>query len=344
MKFVQVQLFADLSFLNKVQTLQIMLQRRQFIKSTGWATALAFSPFAHSLLDDFMKKKKKLGVQLFTIPQMVDKDLKGTLQLLSEIGYKEVEFFGPYPFSAPETVEGWKPLAAQLGFKRNAFYGYSLAEVKSMLSEFKLKTPSMHLDLITFRKNLKATLDNVAPLGVKYLALPALSDINERKTLDHYKRLAEEFNNFGQQMSTYGMAFVYHNHGFEHAKMEGVVPMDFLLQNTDSKNVKFELDIFWMSAAGADPVDYLNRYPGRYKLMHIKDAAEKVRFAGDGGTPDQWMAVFSKMADPGTGVFDIPKILAAGEKAGVEHFFLERDLTPTPESTLKNSFVNLSKM
>jgi len=344
MKFAQVQFFADLSFFNKVQTLQIMLQRRQFIKSAGWATAFAFSPFAHSLLDDFMKKKKKLGVQLFTIPQMVDKDLKGTLQLLSEIGYKEVEFFGPYPFSAPETVEGWKPLAAQLGFKRNAFYGYSLAEVKTMLSEFKLKTPSMHLDLITFRKNLKETLDAVAPLGVKYLALPALSDINERKTLDHYKRLAEEFNSFGQQMSTYGMAFVYHNHGFEHAKMEGVVPMDFLLQNTDSKNVKFELDIFWMSAAGADPVDYLNRYPGRYKLMHIKDAAEKVRFAGDGGTPDQWMAVFSKMADPGTGVFDIPKILAAGEKAGVEHFFLERDLTPTPESTLKNSFVNLSKM
>lgn len=321
-----------------------MLPRRQFIKSTGWATAFAFSPFAHALLDDFMKKKKKLGVQLFTIPQMVDKDLKGTLKLLSEIGYQEVEFFGPYPFSAPETVEGWKPLAAQLGFKRNAFYGYEPGEVKTMLSDFKLKTPSMHLDLITFRKNLKATLDAVAPFGVKYLALPAISDINERKTLDHYKRLAEEFNSFGQQMSTYGMAFVYHNHGFEHAKMEGVIPMDFLLQNTDPKNVKFELDIFWMSAAGADPVDYLNRYPGRFKLMHIKDAAEKVRFAGDGGTPDQWMAVFSKMADPGTGVFDIPKILAAGQKAGVEHFFLERDLTPTPESTLKNSFVNLSKM
>lgn len=347
MKFVEFVLFPDLSFFqtsSNTANQNTMLSRRQFIKSTSWATAFAFSPFAHSLLDDFMKKKKKLGVQLFTIPQMVDKDLKGTLKLLSEIGYQEVEFFGPYPFSAPETIEGWKPLAAQLGFKRNAFYGYEPAEVKTMLSDFKLKTPSMHLDLITFRKNLKATLDAVAPFGVKYLALPALSDINERKTLDHYKRLAEEFNTFGQQMSAYGMAFVYHNHGFEHAPMNGVVPMDFLLQNTDPKNVKFELDIFWMSAAGADPVDFLNRYPGRFKLMHIKDAAEKVRFAGDGGTPDQWMAVFPKMADPGTGVFDIPKILAAGQKAGVEHFFLERDLTPTPESTLKNSFVNLSKM
>lgn len=321
-----------------------MLHRRQFIKSTGWATAFALSPFAQNLMDDMTKKKKNLGVQLFSIPQMVDKDLKGTLQLLSEIGYKEVEFFGPYPFSAPETIESWKGLAAQLGIKRNAFYGYSIPEIKSMLSDFKLKTPSMHLDLITFRKNLKATLDAVAPLGVKYLALPALSDINDRRTLDHYKRLTDEFNGFGQQMATYGMAFVYHNHGFEHAKMDGVVPMDYLLQNTDSKNVKFELDIFWMSAAGADPVDYLNRYPGRFKLMHIKDAAEKVRFTGDGGTPDQWMAVFSKMADPGTGVFDIQKMLQAGQKSGVEHFYLERDLTPTPEATLKNSFANLSKM
>ena len=162
-----------------------MLHRRQFIKSTGLATAFALSPFAQNVMEDLVKKKKNLGVQLFSIPQMVDKDLKGTLQMLSEIGYKEVEFFGPYPFSAPETIEGWKGLAAQLGIKRNAFYGYNIPEIKTMLSDFKLKTPSMHLDLITFRKNLKATLDAVAPLGVKYLALPALSDINDRRTLDH---------------------------------------------------------------------------------------------------------------------------------------------------------------
>ncbi len=321
-----------------------MLQRRQFIKTSGMAAAIAMSPFAQSLLEQFSKKKKNLGVQLFTIPQMADNDLKGTLKLLSEIGYREVEFFGPYPFSATETIEGWKPLAAQLGFKRNAFYGYSLAEVKSMLADFGLKTPSMHLDMITFRKNLKATLDAVAPLGVKYLALPALQDINDRRNLDDYKRLCDEFNRFGEQMSTYGMAFTDHNHGFEHADMGGVKPMDFLLQNTDPKNVKFELDIFWMAAAGADPKDFLARYPGRFKLMHIKDASEPVRFKGDGGTPDQWMAVFSKMADPGTGVFDIAGILTAAKKSGVEHFLLERDLTPTPVETLKNSFVNLMGM
>lgn len=320
-----------------------MFNRRQFIKHTGLA-ALAASPLTQWMMEDVLKRKKTFGVQLFTIPQMADHDLKGTLQLLSNIGYREVEFFGPYSFSAQETIEGWKPLAAQLGMQRNAFWGYDIKEVGTMLKDFGLKTPSIHLDLYTMRKNLKQTCEILAPLGVKYIVLPAISDMNERKTLDHYKKLAEEFNNFGKMMATYDMAFVYHNHGYEHAPMNDVIPMDYLLKNTDSKNVKFELDIFWMSAAGGDPIQYLNNYPGRYKLMHIKDASEKVRFSGDGSTPDQWIAVFPKMADPGTGVFDIAGILKAASKSGVEHFYLERDLTPTPEATLRNSFANLKKM
>ncbi|MDX1939939.1 MAG: hypothetical protein SFU99_05260 [Saprospiraceae bacterium] len=93
-----------------------------------------------------------------------------------------------------------------------------------------------------------------------------------------------------------------------------------------------------------DPIKYLTKYPGRYKLLHIKDASEKVRFSGDGGTPNQWMAVFSKMADPGTGVFDIASIFKQAVKLVLGHFYLERDLTPTPESTLYNSYQNLRKL
>jgi sugar phosphate isomerase/epimerase len=118
---------------------------------------------------------------------------------------------------------------------------------------------------------------------------------------------------------------------------DGEIPMDILLTQTDPETVKFELDIFWMQAAGANPVDYLKKYPGRYKLMHVKDAAEQVRFSCDGTTPDQWMEVFSKMADPGSGVFDIKGIINTGIDSGVDHFFLERDLTPEPEKTLSNS-------
>ena len=142
-------------------------------------------------------------------------------------------------------------------------------------------------------------------------------------------------------MAKHGLTFVYHNHGYEHAPKDGKTLMDTLLTQTDAKNVKFELDIFWMTAAGASPVEYLNKYPGRFKLLHLKDAWEHVRFSGDGGSADQWVSLFGKMADPGTGVLEIPLIIDAAKKSGAEHFYLERDLTPTPDQTLTNSFTYL---
>jgi sugar phosphate isomerase/epimerase len=319
------------------------VNRRNFLKnSTISLTSAALLPeeTIHSFL---MKKKRPLGVQLFTIPKMADKDLKGTLKLLGETGYKEVEFFGPYPFSAPETIENWKGVATRLGFGRNAFYGYAMEEVVGMLKMYGLKVPSIHLDLITMRKNMTQMLDAIAPLGVKYIVLPTLN-MEERTTLDDYKRVAEEFNGFGEQMSKYGASFTYHNHGYEHAEKQGEIPMHVLLKNTNPKFVSFEMDIFWLQAGGGNPIEFLKAYPNRFKLMHIKDATKPVRFSGDGGTSDQWIALFSLMADPGDGVFEIKKILAQASASGVEHFFLERDLTPTPELTIRNSFKNLSKM
>ncbi len=109
------------------------MKRRAFIQS-GITAASALSISAVGL-SGFKSRKPTYGVQLFTIPGMVDKDLKGTLKLLAEIGYKEVEFFGPYPFSDPETIEGWKQLASMLKLNRNAFYGYSVQETAAMLKE-----------------------------------------------------------------------------------------------------------------------------------------------------------------------------------------------------------------
>ena len=182
-------------------------------------------------------------------------------------------------------------------------------------------------------------IEGLTALGTKYVAIPAIADPNERSD---FNKLADEFNRFGEQFSKAGLSFVYHNHGFEHAPKDGKTLMDTLLSQTDADKVKFELDIFWMTAAGASPVEYLTKYPGRFKLLHLKDASEPIRFSGDGGSPDQWMSLFAKMADPGTGVFDIPAIIDAAKKSGAEHFYLERDLTPTPDETLRNSFVYLS--
>jgi len=314
-----------------------MIPRRRFIQLAS--TTLAALPVSGILAQTLTEQKKTWGIQLFTIPQMVSKDLKGTLKTLSEIGYKEIEFFGPYDFSATETIDRWKPISAQLGIEANAFYGHSVSDVKAMLKDFGLSTPSVHLDLITMRKNLKPAMEALSKLGTRYVAIPALnlSNTDERWILDHFKKLAEEFNQIGKKMADYGLTFVYHNHGYEHWTENGQTPMEVLLKNTDPKHVVFELDIFWMTAGGASPIEFMKSNPGRFKLLHIKDASEPIRFSGDGSTPDQWMTLFPKMADPGTGVFDIKGIITQAVKSGAEHFYLERDLTPTPIDTLKNS-------
>jgi sugar phosphate isomerase/epimerase len=313
-----------------------MNSRRQFLKTS--AATLAGVALSGPLFAELYKKQKSVGIQLFTIPALVATDFKGTLTKLATIGYKEIEFFGPYEFSAKETIDRWNQFAGTLGITKNAFYGYKLSEVKNILKDLGLTTPSVHLDLQTMRSNMGPAMEALSSLGTKYVAIPAINNPEDR---NDFNKLAEEFNTFGEQMSKYGLTFVYHNHGYEHAPKDGKTLMDTLLTQTDAKKVKFELDIFWMTAAGANPVDYLNKYPGRFKLLHLKDASEPIRFSGDGGSVDQWIPLFGKMADPGTGILDITAIIDAAKKSGAEHFYLERDLTPNPETTLNNSFVYL---
>ena len=310
-----------------------MISRRNFLKAS--AATIVGTALSGPLFAELYKKKKAVGIQLFTIPAMVAADFKGTLEKLASIGYKEIEFFGPYKFSAKETIDGWNKFAPTLGITKSAFYGYTPADVKKLLKDLGLSTPSVHLDLQTMRTNMGPAIGGLTSLGTKYVAIPAIADPKERSD---FNKLADEFNTFGEQLSKAGLTFVYHNHGYEHVEKEGRTLMDTLLSQTDSVNVKFELDIFWMTAAGASPIDYLTKYPGRFKLLHLKDASEPIRFSGDGGSIDQWVPLFDKMADPGTGVFDIPGIIEAAKNSGVDHFYLERDLTPSPDTTLTNSF------
>lgn len=317
------------------------ISRRHFIKTGTTITAsLAIPGTIQNMLSS---KQKSWGIQLFTIPAMVSKDLKGTLKQLSEIGYKEIEFFGPYDFSAPETLANWEAMAGQLGITQNAFYGHSISEIKELLSSLGLSTPSVHLDLLTLRTVRESAIEKLAELGTKYVVLPTLPDPASME-MDDFRKLAEEYNQIGKAMSSFGLSLVHHNHGYEHWTDGKTTPMEVLLENTDPDTVKFELDIFWMKAGGADPVDFLSKYPGRFKLMHVKDAQEEVRFSADGKTFGEWMALFPKMTDPGKGVFDIEKIVEVGVKSGVDHFYLERDLAPSPETTLKDSFEYFSKL
>ena len=280
---------------------------------------------------------ERIGLGLFTIPQLLDRDFAGTLAMLAGIGYKEVEFFGPYSFSAPEAKAGWAPIAKSLGMSGSGFYGLSAPEVKAVLDRNGLSAPSLHTDLATLRTHMGALAEAAHIVGARYVVLPSLPP-EHRHTLDDFKRSADMFNEIGTTAVAAGVRFGYHNHGYGLAEVDGKIPLYTLLDRTDPKLVDLQMDLYWSIAGRADPIALMQAYPGRYRLLHIKDMTEHKRFAGDGGDPQQWIAMFPSVADVGAGVFDLPGILTQARKSGVEHFLVERDLTPTPAETLSNSY------
>jgi sugar phosphate isomerase/epimerase len=180
-------------------------------------------------------------------------------------------------------------------------------------------------------------------LGQRYVVLPAIPP-SERQNLDGFRRIADEFNEIGARAAALGVRFKYHNHGYGLKPVDGIVPFELLADRTDPAVVDLQMDIYWTTAGGADPIAYLERYAGRYKSVHVKDMSEPVRFAGDGGDPAQWIELFPYIADAGSGVLDLAAILSAAKRSGVEHFFLERDQTSTPDETLQRSYRYLSSL
>jgi sugar phosphate isomerase/epimerase len=285
----------------------------------------------------------RIGVALFTIPHLLDQDFAGAMQMLAEIGYKEVEFFGPYPFSVPKTHEGWQPVAAALGLKQTGYYGLTPQQVKEILDRNGLSSPSMHVDLDTLRERMDDVAEAAHLLGQRYVGIAAIPAA-ERHTLDDYKRVADEFNIIGARAAELGLRFFYHNHGYGLSELAGEIPFNVILERTDPHLVDLQLDLYWATAGGADLSSYLKSYPGRFRLLHIKDMSQPVRFAGDGGNPEQWMALFPYIAEAGDGVLDLTAILSQAVRSGAQHFLVERDLAPNPIETLQKSYQHLAAL
>jgi sugar phosphate isomerase/epimerase len=315
------------------------MKRRHFIQQIGLSSvALSMAP---SLSFANYQSSTPLGVALFTLPKSLSEDFEGTLKMIAETGYKELEFFGPYEFSTPEAKEGWKMAAAALGFSGSGYFGHSPKQLRSMLDKYGLSAPSIHIDLPTLQENMEAVAEAAHMVGHKYVGIAMIPD-EMRQTLDDYKRTIDIFNEVGANAKKHGLTFFYHNHGYGHAPMNGQVPFQMILEQTDQELVKLQLDVFWFTAAKADPIQYLEDNPERFVSLHVKDMSELKTFAGDGGNMGEWMGLFPYLADAGAGVLDLEKIMAAAKKAGVKHFFLEKDLTPNPSHALKNSFAHLS--
>jgi sugar phosphate isomerase/epimerase len=320
-----------------------MLKRKNFLKCSG-ALALGglFMPnlFAQTAGTN-VPPVNRLGVGLFTLPKQLENDFAGTLKMIAGIGYKEVEFFGPFSFSTKEDIESWKGAASMLGFSGSGFYGRTAKEVKKILDDNGLSAPSIHAGLLTLQQRMDSLAEAAQALGTTYVVLPSATSPAD---LDGYKRQAEMFNEIGASAAKHGLRFAYHNHGNGLKELNGKMPLELILEGTDPKLVYFQMDLFWTTAGGLDPVTLLKRHPGRYRSLHIKDMSKAVRFSGDGSDPAQWFELFPYLTDAGSGVMDLKTILSQAQQAGVEHYFVERDLAPNAQEALEKAYHYLSSL
>jgi sugar phosphate isomerase/epimerase len=285
----------------------------------------------------------KIGIQFFSLPKMLEKDFRGSLAMLSKMGYREVELYGPYPFSTPSAWERWNAVTPALGFTGSGYFNHEAREVKTMLSDNGLSAPSIHTDLDTLENDLNKLGDAAQILGNTYVVLPAIPE-EKRKTLDDYRKMADAFNKIGEGAKKAGIKFAYHNHGYGLKEMDGQIPLSLIWEGTDPSLVFFEMDLFWTTAGGADPVALLEKYRGRYHLVHVKDMSRKVHFSGDGGNANQWIELFPYMTTAGNGVLDLKTILTKAKATGVKHFIVEQDMVADPEIALKKSFDYLASL
>lgn len=313
------------------------MNRKDFIKSA--ALLSAFFGVSNSLLANAFKADKlsKVGVQLWSLPKLLESNFEKTVQQLAEIGIKELELYGPFPFSDPKEKVKWEKLASLLGFSASGYFGKTPEHFIEVLNSNQLKTPSIHTDLFTLESNMDALGKAARQLNSTYVVLPAIPE-EFRPDLKGYENMAKRFNTIGRTTKEEGIKFAYHNHGYGLQAMDGTIPMELILKETDPNLVFFEMDVFWTIAGKANPIQLLNDHSGRFKMLHLKDMKNLTYFKGNGSNPDEWVELFPQLVPAGEGVLSLGNILKVAHQTGVEHYFIEQDLAPNPIVDIKNAY------
>jgi len=279
-----------------------MTNRRDFIETLG-AAALghALQPRAPTPEPRApLHRLTRIGLQLYTVRRAMQADVEATLARVAATGYTEVEFAG--------------------------YFGKSPGEVGAILDRHGLAAPAAHVSMAA--DQWRAALDAARVIGHHYVVVSWIP-AEQRQTLDAYKRMAQDFNRLAAEARAAGLQFAYHNHDFEFVPLEGRLPFDVLLAETDATLVQLEMDLYWITKGGQDPLAYFARYPGRFPMVHVKDSA---------GAPEH------RMVDVGAGTIDFRKIFARREQAGIRHFFVEHDEPADAFASIRASYEYLKRL
>ncbi|HEX2969070.1 MAG TPA: TIM barrel protein [Bacteroidales bacterium] len=289
--------------------------RRDFLKLTAAGTLGAI------VLSRCAPANSNIALQLYTIRDFMNtkEDVLASLKKLSEIGYKNLEL---------------------AGYANGMFYGYEPKEFKKIVNDLGMQVLSSHTSVESASQvgDAKKVGDDHAAIGAKYAIQPWVNPPD--RTIDFFQKMVEQMNEAGRTMKEVGIKFGYHNHNFEFANMDGKIPyFDIIMPGTDKDLVTMELDLFWTTKAGQDPVEIFKKYPGRFELLHCKDMYTKQDpFFDTVGVND--------FAPVGAGVLDFNRIFEAKKTAGAKWFVVEQDLSRDgkPFDDVKTSIDNLSKM
>lgn len=274
------------------------MDRRAFVETLAAATlATRLSPFPIPV-----SRIPRVGLQLYTVRDLMQRDMAGTLAAVAKIGYQEVEFAG--------------------------FFDKTPANIRVMLETTGLSAPAGHVPFEAIDTGWDQVLDAAHTLGQRYVCV-AWIDEKYRKDIDGWKRVADKLNQAGAACSKSNLTLAYHNHSYEFVPLAGQVPYDVLLASTDPALVKLEMDLFWITFGGQDPLAYFAKYPGRVPLVHVKDMAPKTR-------PD--IPPDSVMRSVGQGSIDWKRIFAQAQQAGIKHYFVEHDSPADALASAKASF------
>ncbi len=245
--------------------------------------------------------KKSMGVQVYSARDALKEDFAGTMGKLADIGFEYIEAFGL-------DVEG-------------KIYDMTAQEYRTIVEDTGLKLLSSHCSYFKAEEG-QALLEAAVAAGVTYANVASLAD----ELRGDYYKIAENLNKAGEMFKEAGVQLGYHNHAFEFEMQGDEVALEIMLKETDPELVTFQADLYWVTKGGADPMELLQKYPGRFSSFHVKDAAEDL-----------------EQTTVGTGIVDFESIFGIKDTAGMKHYFVEDERTDDPFGNLTKAFEYLNQ-
>lgn len=281
-----------------------MLTRRNFLALTSGAAGIL--ALGERALGD---SQQPIGIQLYTLRTQAEKDLPKTLADIHQVGYQEVELY-------------WD------------VYNHPAQELSRMLKDAGLKAPSGHFNY----DGIESKIDYAKALGLQYVICPMLPP-NMWNTADDFKKAAKRFNEIGEQVKKAGMTFGFHNHNYEFRRFGNRTGLNILMGESDPNLVKLEMDCYWVTQAGSNPLALFNKYGKRIRMLHLKDRKA-------GFPPSQTLnAAAGHFTEVGTGSIHWAPIIAKAKQLGVQHYFVEQDvIAGDPIASIRTSYENARKL